>query len=91
MEAKNLTLCDTMQSLVVDTVGLRLDLNLVIKKLKELDTIKEKQLEIAERYSSLLMKTKDKVKTWASLCNLAIFAPLSSVERWFKGRWTTNV
>ncbi len=61
-------------------------MNFVIEQLKELDTIKEKQSKIVERNSSLLTKTEDKVNTWASLCNIVVVAPLSSVEKLVQGK-----
>lgn len=57
-----------------------MDLDYVIKQLNELGTIKEKHSKIAERHSSLLTKTEDKVNAWASLCNSDVVAPLAGVE-----------
>ena len=86
LESENHTLRDTIQSLVAENTGLKANMESATMLHRELDTIKEKQLEIVDRHSALLTETGLKVKSWASLCSSVAEVPLSSVEKLVQGK-----
>ena len=52
-----------MQSLIVENIGLKANLESAAMQFRELDTIKEKQSEIINKHYSLLTKIELKVKS----------------------------
>ena len=84
LESKNHTLQDTVQSLVAKNICLKANMEFATMQLRELDIIKEKQLEIVNRHSSLLTENELKVKSLTSLCS-TIEAPLLRIEKLLQG------
>ena len=59
----------------------------IIEQFEGLDTIKVQQSEIVAKHSSLILETKQKVKSWASLCNTsAATALLPNLDKIFQGK-----
>lgn len=59
----------------------------IIEQFEQLDTIKIQQSEMAAKHSSLISKTEQKVKSWASICNASVItAPSPNLDKIVQGK-----